>query len=312
MYGRRTAWVPACGARTSRRAHERACGAAPSRRCRARRAAPGAVERPGAGVAVARIGDEPRQRRAEGGDRVAAHQQDHRVAVGGVEGLDRVRERVHRRGDGQRHRQRQREVDVVDHRLGPDIGRAAGGLLAVRGLAEDVGHLGSGVGGRDGELVGAGSQGDGLAEAGRRAAAEADHRGRAGGAKGGDGAVGDLDGGVHRGLGEAPAARSPRLAASLPAARWRGPESTRTFEWPSRRTSSPASARVPEPKTTRVVRPGKTNRSIIASPGWRRFRERVGTVTWRLAPSPAGRSHMLVNSPLTSRIYRETDVGFHG
>ncbi len=86
-----------------RRACGRACGAAPCRPCRARAAEPGAVER----LARAPRGPAGR-RRSRGRPSPSARMpspaisDDHRIAVRGIERLDRMRDGVDARGDGER------------------------------------------------------------------------------------------------------------------------------------------------------------------------------------------------------------------
>jgi hypothetical protein len=77
---------------------------------------------------------------------------------------------------GRRHarRQPQRQVNVVNDGLGLDRGRAARGLHAILRLAEDVGHLGAGIGGRHDDLRQVGIHGDGLAETSGRTTADGD------------------------------------------------------------------------------------------------------------------------------------------
>ena len=168
------------------------------------RAAPRRIERLRAGRAVLRVLDEPRKAIAERRHRILAHQFDHRIAVGGVKSLHRMRNGVHRRGDGEADRQTHREIDVVDHRLRTDVRRASRCLFACRRLAKNVGHFRAGVGGGDDNLIGTGADGDGFAQPGGRAAAEADDRRGAAGAEGLERPVRDLDRSVHDRAGEDP------------------------------------------------------------------------------------------------------------
>jgi len=97
-----------------------------------------------------------------------------RVALqrSGAEGADRVGERVHQAGHRQRLRHAQRQLDVVDDRVGAHFGVATGGLGAAGGGAVHVGHLGARVGGRDGDEANVPHEAQRLAEADRRSAAE--------------------------------------------------------------------------------------------------------------------------------------------
>ena len=113
-----------------------------------------------------------------------------------------MRHRVEPRGDGQGRGQRHREIDVIDDGFRQDRRIAPRRLLAAGGLAENVGHFGAGVGGRDDDLIRAGADGDRFAEPGGRAASERDDAVGASLAKDRKRGLGDVDRRVHRGAGE--------------------------------------------------------------------------------------------------------------
>ena len=102
----------------------------------------------------------------------------------------------------QRGGQRHREINVVDDDLRQHLGRAHGLLRAALGLPEDRRHLRSRVGRRDDELRQIRAQRDGLAKTRGRAAAERDGAIGLEPAHGLERALRDIDGRVHRRLGE--------------------------------------------------------------------------------------------------------------
>jgi hypothetical protein len=126
-----------------------------------------------------------------------------------------VRNGVHCRGDSEADRQTHREVNVVDHRLRADVGRASRCLFACRCLAKNVGHFRAGVGGRDDNLIGAGADGDGFAQPSGRAAAEADDRRGAAGAEGLERIVRHLDRSVHDRAREDPHSEAAKTLGQL-------------------------------------------------------------------------------------------------
>ena len=83
-----------------------------------------------------------------------------------------MRDGVDARCRGQSRRHRHGEVDVVDHDLGQNFRARLRGLDPAAGLADDRRHLRAGVAGRQHDLRQVGAQGDRLAEAGGRTAAD--------------------------------------------------------------------------------------------------------------------------------------------
>ena len=84
-------------------------------------------------------------------------------------GVDRAR-------DGHRPRQGGGELDVVEDRVGQDLGPRSGGLLPAGRLPEHRRELRAGVRGRHHQVLDAQARRHGLAESGGRAAADRDHR----------------------------------------------------------------------------------------------------------------------------------------
>ena len=115
---------PRAADRRCRRARGRACGAAPCRRrrgtCRTarRHTAPRCAPR-----CRSAFCDDRRQARGKRPNALLRHQRDDRVAVARIKRLDRMRHRIHPAGRRQPRRQRQRQLDVVDHRLRQDLRR---------------------------------------------------------------------------------------------------------------------------------------------------------------------------------------------
>ena len=161
-----------------------------------------------------------RQGAREGAHALFGDQRGDRVAILRVERLDRVSDRVDPRGDGDRDRQAERQIDVVDHRLRQDARVALRRLLPIRGLAENIGHLRAGVGGGNDDLRQIGAQGERLAESGGRAAADRDRAIRLGRLERGEGALGDSDRGMHRRAGKQPGGERPELRDDVGAGRF--------------------------------------------------------------------------------------------
>ena len=135
-------------------------------------AEPGAIERVGARGPVIRLSADLGQRMRQRADALLRHQRYHGVAIPRVERLDRMRDGVDARCRGQARRHRHGEVDVVDHDLGENFRARLRGLDPAAGLADDRRHLRAGVAGRQHDLRQVGAQGDRLAEAGGRTAAD--------------------------------------------------------------------------------------------------------------------------------------------
>ena len=123
---------------------------------------------------VARLALQARERGGAGADALFGQQVHHRVSVGRVQRLGGMRDRVQHADDGDRERQPERELGVVDDRARQHA-RVARGLLQSRlGQAIARSHLAAGVGRRHGDDRQARVERERLAEAGRRAAADRD------------------------------------------------------------------------------------------------------------------------------------------
>ncbi len=113
-----------------------------------------------------------RQRAAESGDASLCQHRSYRVAVPGVQRLDRVGHCVHAGDDRQASRHVERQLNVVDDDARQYLGRAQSRLSPLLCLSQDGGRFRPCVGRRNGNLWQAGAQRQRLAEAGRRTAAE--------------------------------------------------------------------------------------------------------------------------------------------
>ena len=120
------------------------------------------------------LGHDPRQGLLERPDALDRDHRRDRVAVLGVEPLDRVGHGVEAAGHAHAHGQAEREVGVVDDHLGQDPRPAHRGLEAILGLAEDRRDLRAGIGRGHHDLRGVVAVRDGLAQPDGRPAAEGD------------------------------------------------------------------------------------------------------------------------------------------
>ena len=215
-------------------------------------AKPGAVERVAPRCRTARRRHDSRQSARQGAHALFGDQRGDRVAILRVERLDRVSDRVDARGDGDRYRQAERQIDVVDHRLRQDARAALRRLLPIRGLAENIGHLRAGVGGGNNDLRQVGAQGERLAEFGGRAAADRDRAIRLAASNAARARSVTAIGVCIAAPGNRPAASGPSCATtSSPVASCCGVVRTKALRQPSAFTSSASAASEPAPNTTR-------------------------------------------------------------
>ncbi|MNV82154.1 hypothetical protein D3C71_1758700 [compost metagenome] len=78
-------------------------------------AQPGAIQAVAARREIARRCNHARQAVGQGANALLGHQVEHGVAVVRIQPFCGMRDRVQAAGDGQRHRQRQRQFGVVHH-----------------------------------------------------------------------------------------------------------------------------------------------------------------------------------------------------
>ena len=88
-------------------------------------AQPGAIERFAASLAIVALGGDGGQGACERADAFLRHQRDDRIGVARIERFHRMRDRVDAGGRGQARRQRQGEIDIIDHGLRQDGVRRA-------------------------------------------------------------------------------------------------------------------------------------------------------------------------------------------
>jgi len=157
-------------------------------------------KRVGARLHVLGVPADRRQRTAKRRDAVARHEVDHRVAVGRVQALGRMCDRIDAAGQAHGRRQAERQLGVVDHGARHHLGVLTGFLQAAFGDAVNRRHLRASVGGGNRDDGQARVQGNRLAQAGGRTAAYGHRAVGAELARHLAGFARGLDGHMHHGL----------------------------------------------------------------------------------------------------------------